>query len=247
MTTRVDPRLAERRRTVAEGNARQRLRRVLWGLTLIGVLGTIGWLAQSPWFSIAHIAVSGVSGSDTHRILERAGVVEGTPLVMVGTRRAEELLESDPWILEAEVRRVIPDAIEVVVNERVPLAWVQSGAQWAVIADDSTVLRHDQEPGGSSMMFEPGSRFGGGRIADPRVTGGVTFLAGLPAETRDSVSLTERDGELWANVGGLAVRLGLPTEMGEKATALLAILEEGLPPGSIVNLVAPARPAVIEA
>ncbi len=41
MTTRVDPRLAERRRRVAEGNARKRLRRVFWSLVAVAVVGAI--------------------------------------------------------------------------------------------------------------------------------------------------------------------------------------------------------------
>jgi cell division protein FtsQ len=247
MTTRVEPRLADRRRAVAESNARRRLRRIFWALVAIAVASALGWVAQSPWFSIAHIAISGVSGSDAHQILDAAGVVEGTPLIAVGPRHVEELLEEDPWVVEATVRRVLPDAIEVAVTERTPLAWVSTGTQWAVVAADSTVLRHDAKPGGPSMRFEIPAAGVGGRIEDLRVTGGVEFLAGLPDETRTQTSLAERSGEVWAEVGGLVVRLGVPTEMAEKASALLAILEEGLPAGSIVNLMAPSRPAVVEA
>ncbi|MDH3259747.1 MAG: FtsQ-type POTRA domain-containing protein [Acidimicrobiia bacterium] len=246
MTTRVDPRLAERRRTVAEGNARKRLRRILWALLVVSLVAAVGWVAQSPWFSIAHVAVSGVGGSDAHRILETNGIVEGTPLISVAPRRVEALLQEDPWIADATVRRVIPDAIEVVVKERIPFAWVQMGKGWAVIAEDLTVLRNDGQPTGPSLVIEVSAHGRGDRVKDPRVIGGVTFLAGLPIDTRNQVSLAEQDGELWADVGGLAVRLGLPTEMKEKAAALLAILGEGIPSGSVVNLVAPTRPAVVE-
>jgi cell division protein FtsQ len=247
MTTRVDPRLAQRRRAVAEGNARRRLRKIFWALVVVSLAGAIGWLAQSPWFSISHVAVSGVSGSDSLRILETARVVEGTPLILVAPRRVEELLEADPWVIEATVRRVIPDAVEVVVTERTPLVWVEAGNQWAVIAEDSVVLRYDPEPGGPSMVFDLTSLGREARVSDQRVAGGVAFVAGLPAEIRAQVSMTEQNGELWAFIGGLVVRLGLPTEMAEKAAALTAILDEGLSPGSMVNLVAPTRPAVVEA
>ena len=243
MTTRVDPRLARRRRTVAEGNARRRLRRIFWSLVAIAAVAAIGWVLQSPWFSISHIAVSGVAGSNTHQILEEAGVVEGTPLIAVGPRRVENLLEADPWVIDATVRRGIPDAIEVVVYERTPLAWVQVGTEWAVLADDGTVLRYDSEAAGPRMVFELTSD----RLADERVKGGIVFLAGLPTAIRNQVSLAEHDGELWGDVAGLIVRLGLPTDMAEKAAALQAVLEEGVAPGSVVNLVAPARPAVVEA
>ena len=244
MTTRVDPRLAERRRTVAENDARKRLRRIFWTLALIFLAGTIAWIAQSPWFSIAHVALSGVRESDTPQILEAAGVVEGTPLIAVRTGQVEELLEADPWVVEATVRRVIPDAIEVEITERKPLAWIQNGTRWAAVADDLTVLRYDLEPNGPVMIFDLATGERGFR--DPRVSGGLDFLIGLSDEIRPRASLREHNGELWAQVADLSVRLGQPTEMSQKAAALAAILEEGLPPGSTVNLVAPTRPAVIE-
>ncbi len=145
------------------------------------------------------------------------------------------------------MRRVVPDAIEVVVDERVPFAWVQTESTWSVIAEDLVVLRTDLEPGGPAFVLEALPRDRGHRLRDPRVAGGVTFLAGLPIDSRKQVSMFEQDGELWANVAGMSVRLGLPTEMKEKAAALLAILEEEIPPGSVINLVAPTRPAVVEA
>jgi cell division protein FtsQ len=247
MTTRVDPRLADRRRTVAESNARRRLRRLFWALVVVSLVGAVGWVAQSPWFSIAHIAVSGVANSDTHRMLDTAGVVEGVPLITIAPGRIEELLEEDPWVVEATVRRVIPDAIEIAVEERVPFAWVQTGSVWTVIAGDATVLRTDPEPGGPTLVLAASAIDRGSRFGDRRVTGGLTFLGGLPTETRDQTSLFEQDGELWATVAGMNVRLGLPTEMKEKAAALMAILDEGIPAGSVINLVAPTRPAVVEA
>ena len=247
MTTRVDPRLAERRRTVAESHARKRLRGIFWTLVVVSFVAMVGWVAQSPWFSIGHIAVSGVEASDTYGIIQSAGVVEGTPLIAVAPGRIEALLGEDPWVIEATVRRVLPDAIEVVVTERVPFAWVSTGTGWAVVAQDSTVLRTDQEPAGPSLTVEVSAIDRGARFDDPRVTGGLTFLAGLPEETRNQVSLSEQDGELWANVADMVVRLGLPTEMQAKAAALLAILDEGVPAGSVINLVAPTRPAVVEA
>ncbi|MDR9452161.1 MAG: hypothetical protein RI637_13205, partial [Acidimicrobiia bacterium] len=143
--------------------------------------------------------------------------------------------------------RVIPDAVEVVVNERTPLAWVKAGTRWAVVAEDSSVLRFDTEPAGPSMTFDLVGPGIGQQFDDQRVTGGVRFVSGLPAASRKQVVLTERDGELWAYVAGLEVRLGLPTEMAEKAAALQAILAEELPAGSTVNLVAPTRPAIVEA
>jgi hypothetical protein len=43
----------------------------------------------------------------------------------------------------------------------------------------------------------------------------------------------------------VTIRLGRPIDMGAKALALEAVLAEGVEIGSVVNLLAPARPAVM--
>jgi hypothetical protein len=70
-------------------------------------------------------------------------------------------------------------------------------------------------------------------------------LAELAPQPGITVVVTESEGELWADVAGMVVRLGRPIDMEPKARALVALLAEGLPPGATVNLVAPTRPAVI--
>jgi cell division septal protein FtsQ len=247
MTTRVDPRLAERRRTVAESNARRRLRKLFWALVVVAVLGAVGWVARSPWFSVANIAVSGVESSASKEILEGAGVRMGAPLITISPTRVEGLLEEDPWVVHATVRRVLPDAVEVAVTERVPAMWVQVGDRWAVVAEDGIVLRFDSEPAGPTLQLDVRGAAAGDQLSDARVTGGLAFVTSLPLEIRPAVALSEREGEVWAEVGEYVVRLGLPVRMAEKGAALLAILEEQLPPGSMINLVAPTRPAVGEA
>jgi cell division protein FtsQ len=247
MTTRVDPRLAERRRTVAESNARRRLRKVFWALVVTAVIGALGWVARSPWFSVAHIAVSGVESSASNEILEAAGVQMGTPLITITPSRVEELLEGDPWVIDATVRRVLPDAVEVAITERVPLMWVEVGNRWAVVAEDGTVVRFDSVPAGPTLRLDVRGAAAGDQLSDARIAGGLAFVTSLPLEIRPAVALSEREGEVWAEVGEYVVRLGLPVRMAEKGAALLAILEEELPPGSMINLVAPTRPAVGEA
>jgi cell division protein FtsQ len=180
-------------------------------------------------------------------ILETAGVEEGAPLITIAPGRVEELLEEDPWVVEATVRRVLPDVVEVAVTERVPMMWVEVGNRWAVIAEDATVLRFDEEATAPLMEFDLRAAARGDRLGDDRVAGGLAFVGALPPDVRGTVSLTERDGEVWGEVGEFVVRLGLPVRMAEKGAALAAILEEELPPGSMINLVAPSRPAVVEA
>ena len=50
-------------------------------------------------------------------------------------------------------------------------------------------------------------------------------------------------GELWAEIPEFDVRLGRPTDMEAKAVSLVALLDEKPPRGSLLTLIAPAKPA----
>ncbi len=241
----TDPRMAERRREVAELNARRSLRRLVWLLVVLVSLGGVGWVAQSPWFSVSELAVSGVVASDTDRILAETGVLQGRPLVTIRAGAVEEALQEDPWIAAADVRLILPNRVEVVVVERTPVAWVFSHGRWAVVSADVTLLRFDREPSFPRVLL--GDASGRVSLEDERVRGAVGFLSALPAELATTATIMERDGELWAEVGSHTVRLGSPVDMDAKAAALVAIAGDDIAPGTLINLVAPTRPAVEQA
>jgi hypothetical protein len=48
----IDPRLMERRKTVAEDNAKKSISRLLKFLTVIVLAGASAWLLFSPWLSV---------------------------------------------------------------------------------------------------------------------------------------------------------------------------------------------------
>jgi hypothetical protein len=49
---------------------------------------------------------------------------------------------------------------------------------------------------------------------------------------------------LWARTESVHVRLGVPLDMIAKASALQAVLADGVPAGSVIDLIAPSRPAL---
>ena len=89
------------------------------------------------------------------------------------------------------------------------------------------------------QRLEPGEAH-----TDPTVLGALEF-ASANNGVISGLILREEAGELWATAAGHEVRLGRPVEMPAKAAALVAVLAEGLPEGSMINLIAPTRPAVI--
>lgn len=246
--TRIEPRLAERRREVREQGARSGLRRLLAWMTGLALVGSLGWLLQSPWLSVQHVEVEGARRLDAERALEKAGVRPGVPLVAVRPDRVEAALEADPWVAEAEVEVVFPTTVRLVVEERLELGHLARGDGWMVVATDGVVLGRATSFEGARLTVEAEEAHPGEPVATPAARSGVAFLAALPEEVRRQTEVWEGEGGgLWARVAGRTIRLGLPSDdMEARAAALVALLEDGLPEGARVDLLAPSRPAVEE-
>ena len=73
----------------------------------------------------------------------------------------------------------------------------------------------------------------------------VVALARVLGDSARSMRLELRGAEMWTTVGGLPVRLGQPMGLEAKGRALLVILAENLPEGTVIDLTSPQRPAVV--
>jgi cell division septal protein FtsQ len=246
MSATVDHRIAERRRRVREAGARRRLRvtLALGALALLG--GLAAWLAQSPYFDVDEVTLTGMERSAAAAVLEEAGVVAGRPLVTVRAGSVEQALRADPWIAEAEVSVVWPNRVEVAITEHEPAAWIRTGSQWLLVAAGGHVLAEAGEPGpGQPIIDLATARLGAGdRFVDPAVVGAVAFVEALPPPLSDGVVVSGDATALWAEVDGITVRLGGPGDMTAKGRTLGALMATGLDPGSTVDLLSASRPSV---
>ena len=243
----IEPRLERRRRQVRETAVRKRLKTVLWLALIVALIGAGAWLLQSPWLAVRDVGVYGVEHSDASAILEQAGLRADIPMVTVRPRSLEALLEEDPWISRARVTRTFPHTVEVQILERTAAAGVEWRGGWMLIAADGMVLGPaDHVPEDAALLLLAGADPGlpGRATGEGLVGGAVEFVVSLPAFMRAETVVDVRDGELWARTASVSVRLGAPDEMPQKAAALQAVLSDGVPDGSIINLIAPSRPAI---
>jgi cell division protein FtsQ len=243
----VEPRLEARRRAVKETSTRRHLRIVLAIVMLAAVVGGGAWFVQSPLLAVEDIGLYGVQRSDAAAILEQAGVVPGIPMVRVHPGRVEALLDADPWIADARVDRTFPHTVEIQVRERSVAAGLQDGEGWMLLSADGLVLGPSAHvPDGAALLLfgdvDPGPP--GDITGDPMVMGAIEFVAALSGAMRSGAVLEIRDGELWARTESVHVRLGVPLDMIAKASALQAVLADGVPAGSVIDLIAPSRPAL---
>jgi cell division protein FtsQ len=241
----IDPRLADRRRDVAEDRARRNVNRILRLLAVAAVVGGIVWMMLSPTFSVAAIDVSGVQSSETGAVLAANKVVVGRPLILIRTEAAEAELLEDPWVKEASVRLDWPRGVIVAVSERSPVAWVETADGWHRRAVDGVALPGESVPDDTMGHIQLPSVLAGEAVQAPLVLGALEFIDTLPVALASNAVVDERSGELWAVVGGFEVRLGRPVEMADKALSLATLLQEPLAGGSVINMIAPTNPAVV--
>jgi len=244
----LDPRIAKRRSDVHQDAARSSIRRLMRWILIGGLLTAIGWFAQSSSFQVQEILVTGVSNSQALEILDREGVLLDQPLLRVRPKRAQAALLTDPWIQDAVVEIRFPNTVNVVVRERTGVAWVTVGRGYMLVAGDGVAVDAGPEPGGNPLLELGGVAVPllGELFADSRVRGLAEFMAGLPESYAAQAVATERGGELWVTLAGfdIQVRLGRPVDMQKKAAVLAGLVQDGLPAGAIVHLIAPERPAI---
>ena len=242
----IDPRLQERRKEVAEDRARRKVSRLLKVWAVLVVVGLVAWVLLSPWLDVDRVDTAGVLASEAHEVLADSGVILGRPLILIRAEEVEASLEDDPYVAEADVAVDWPDRVVVRVEERHPVAWVESAGglgpprrRWCGAALTGTARRLqglDPAPVCWPIPTLPRPR---------RCSGHSNSCLGLPEELQVATTVRMRPtGELWAEVPDFDVRLGRPTEMEAKALSLVALLEEKPPRGSLLTLIAPAHPAV---
>lgn len=247
MSVQAHPRFLRRRSHVREHGARRHVRRALWLLLLVTGIWAVAWVAQSPLFSVTSIEVVGVRNASVGRVLAEQNVYEGRPLLLIRTGAVEAALAADPWVKEASVRRRFPDRVEVRVTERREVAVVPVGQGWETVSDDGHIMASVGEP--PAHLARVGGEVGGeaatGATVSATMLGIVEFLAALPEEMVGRTVISITGLELVADIDAHRVRLGTPTLMDAKAAALVAVLaDQRLTPDAVIDLIAPARPAV---
>lgn len=241
----IDPRLIERRKTVAEDNAKHNVERLLKFLGILLAIGGVVWLVFSPWLSIERVETSGISASGANSILVDQGVVAGNPMLTASVAATEQALLADPWIAEATMSKRWPDEVRVEVTERVPVAWTNTDVGWTRRAVDGVALPSEAEPTAELAHVDMPGLADVAAETSPDMLGALEFVAALEPGLDDGAVVHMREGELWAEVAGYPVRLGRADEMAEKALSLAALLREGIPEGSVIVMIAPTNPSVL--
>jgi len=108
---------------------------VLKFLVLVAVLGGMAWggvegwrwARTSPTFALKKTAYRGLTHAMEAEVLRYTGLTAGQNLFELDMGAMERALATHPWVKRAELRRRLPDMVEVTVSEHVPVAMVSLG------------------------------------------------------------------------------------------------------------------------
>jgi cell division protein FtsQ len=241
----MDPRMAARRKAVQDGRMRRSLGRLVKVLAVLAVFAGGWWLLKSPVFSVSQVVVDGAVNAPVGEIVDQAGGKVGTPLIDLDLETIESALGSNPWIEHVAVARDWPSTLQVSITERIPAVAIQTLDGVVTVAADAVVLGGDDVPGGPFPVLDLRGVETADLAQDLEVLRAIEFLAALGPELSAGTTAGFSSEGLQARVGGFAVRVGGPERPGEKAEALRAVLLSAPPPGSIITVISPDRPAVL--
>ena len=141
-------------RQLADACGRALRRAVPAMLALVGVAAVGGgawWLHQfvthSPRFAVTRIEIRGTHELDPDAVRARLPFRPGANVFTADLGRAERLLDAQPWIAEAHLRRELPHTIVVDVRERVAAAIVDLDGLYLADADGKVFKRAATEVG----------------------------------------------------------------------------------------------------
>ncbi len=104
-------------------------------LTLLAAIGYGSWVAydklfwRNPDYALSDIAFTTDGSLSREQALTVAKLQQGRNIYSYSLDQARDALKTLPQVENAEVRRYLPNRIEVTVTERKPVAWVVGEAQ----------------------------------------------------------------------------------------------------------------------
>jgi cell division protein FtsQ len=228
--------------------------RALWFVTLLvglAAIGAAGWGAtRTPLFEMRALHVSGNKHLTDAEVARLAGLSRSTNVLWLRGGAIAHRIERDPWILRARVTRSLPGTVTVSIQERRPVAIMESGRSLLLVSGDGVILGQARASARLPLIHVSGAPLAvGARL--PAMPAELVVARSLPAAVRGKVQriTTRNHGALTLLLrSGVRVLYGDASEAGSKSRALSSLLswakKEGIRAHRI-DLRAPAAPALI--
>ena len=131
----------EKRRKKRNRKKRRKKRLGLWILIIIAVIVLAVLFGRSSYFNIDEIQVKGNHYYTDEQIISMAGAQTGINTFSAGTGNMEKLLCDDSYIATADVKRKLPNVLEITIRERTETAAVYSEKNYYIVDGSGYILK----------------------------------------------------------------------------------------------------------
>ena len=226
MSTRaVDPRARERWVAARRSEGRRRLRIVLGIVGVLVVLGVAYAVVASPLLDVDRVTVKGTVRTTAAQVETAAAVHVGDAMVWLDGGAAAQRIAALPWIRDARVERDWPGSVTIIVTERSPAGWVDTGSGPALVDGAGRVLERVSEPPTNLPQIVGPKRVRPvGSTITPAVGAEVAGrLDGLVRADTRRITVTP-GGVVLGLLSGVDIRIGEPTQVAAKIRSAIAVL-----------------------
>ncbi len=98
------------------------------------------YFSQSSFFALKQIEVRGQKHLSPGEVSKESGLSDGMNIFQLNLDQAKKRLLTDPWIAGVELRRQLPNTVEIDVQERQPRALLLEGQRWLVLDQNGVCI-----------------------------------------------------------------------------------------------------------
>lgn len=246
------PRFRERRAEVADQSLRSRNRKLFAAGAVVLALVLAAASTQSPLFDVDDVRIIGAQRAAPDDLRVIAGIELGEPILGLDTQAAVDRLEALPGVASARATKSWRGVVTIEVNERLPVAWIDSPEGIIVVAGDGTVLQVEETATAETAALSEiqGAMFSttAGRQVPDVLQDALAVAAALPADVAavtDRIEITV-DTLVLRVIGGGSIALGDARDLDPKFDAVRAFLAEvDLSCLKMLNVQAPSVPVIV--
>jgi len=166
---------------------------VLCALCIAAVLVRAGWhyVDGATLLAVADIRISGCNHMTVERVREMTAIHKGCNIFSVDLAAVSRQLEREPWIYRAIVKRSLPNALDIQVVERRPLAVISQNGLY-LIDDRAEIFKPaaEHERIYPLLTWSPGDQRSGATGEDVEI---MTAALGLISALREASVPTGAD------------------------------------------------------
>jgi cell division protein FtsQ len=214
-----------KRETAATSHRGRKRLAAIAAITAAVVAATAVGLTRSPLVHARTIRVQGASHLTRSDVLRAAQIAVGVNVFMLDAGAAERRLEADPWVAEATISKHLPSTLVVDIQERSPVAVIESTGLLRLVAGDGTLL--DAAGAGVALPLIASAEATVSEPAPTAVHDAARAVAAMALVVRRQVAQVSilADGTLRVDLrSGAPVSYGPGVDLVAKGEALLALL-----------------------